>query len=147
MGQLSSAFQHVTNPITLVGFVLLVLSSLVPLLAGKKGDRQLRRLLVSGLVCIGLLAAIGGIWLESNKERALTTISGVKVTGSGSAVGTGISINGKSPTPPEPTVDIHDVEVSGDNSAVGAGIDIHRPPPAPSHGGDAGHDRGRGGAP
>jgi hypothetical protein len=135
----STAYQFIKTPLTLIGFVLVVLAGLAARVGGKRGDPLLRRVAVIGFLGLGAVSVAGGLWLSSMPSQGSTSISGIKIENSDHIeVGDRIKLTDSAATAPnnmeaETTraadargLDIHDVNISkGRAVAVGRNIDFH----------------------
>jgi len=71
---------YITGPIQLVGAVILVLAWLIPQLHRPR-DLPHRRVLVLGLIGLGVLVVLGGIGLEVNRSHPTSEFSGRPAVG------------------------------------------------------------------
>ena len=119
---------YVTGPLQLAGLAILVLAGLVPRLHFVRDDGS-RRALIWGLLGLGTLGLIGGIWIEAAKlsAAARTTAPEVSVTagpvlGTDNAIGVGSTEVGAHGASLPRRVSVSATTVTGNRNAIGVGV-------------------------
>lgn len=90
MGNLGSILEHLSSKFQLVGLLIIVLAGLVPKLTGSGVARETQRMLVIGLLVIGILIVAGGFFNSTNSG---VNVNNNVVNGNGNALGPGATVS------------------------------------------------------